>query len=73
LVSVANIEHPGKKPWSYHKEGTSMTDDKLRQKLADYVEDAHAIEQNDLKLSRYRDNIERYAIVGDSALLEWGT
>jgi SpoIIAA-like len=27
----------------------------------------------DLKLSRYRDDIERYAIVGESALLEWGT
>jgi hypothetical protein len=27
----------------------------------------------DLKLSRYRDNTERYAIVGDSAQPEWGT
>ena len=27
----------------------------------------------DLKLSRYRNDIERYAIVGESALLEWGT
>ena len=27
----------------------------------------------DLKLSRYRNDIERYAIVGESAPLEWGT
>ena len=27
----------------------------------------------DLKLSRYRDDIERCASVGESALLEWGT
>jgi ferritin-like metal-binding protein YciE len=27
-----------------------MTNDKLKEKLADYVEDAHAMEQNDLKM-----------------------
>src|SRR5215212_11628069 len=32
------------------KEERSMAEDKLRQKLADYTEDAHAMEQNDLKM-----------------------
>src|SRR5215212_1256112 len=32
------------------KEERSMAEDKLKEKLADYVEDAHAMEQNDLKM-----------------------
>src|SRR5215212_39456 len=32
------------------KEERSVADDKLREKLADYVEDAHAMEQNDLRM-----------------------
>jgi ferritin-like metal-binding protein YciE len=31
------------------KEATSMADEKLREKLADYVEDAHAMEQSILR------------------------
>jgi len=38
---------------SYLKEETEMADDKLNEKLADYVEDAHAMEQNDLKMIAY--------------------
>ena len=30
-----------------------MAEDKLNEKLADYVEDAHAMEQNDLKMIAY--------------------